>query len=231
MNKIKLVFSTVLLMLLCTTVQAQFGKVLGKAIENAAKNATVRKAQQKTDEAVSKTIDKATDPDTYKGDGKDGGNTNQSPAGNKGKSSGEEGSTGKIAKSADPAKLESYSQYDFVPGDQILFFEDFSQDAIGDFPALWSTNSSGEVKTLNNYPGKWFQITANSGVFTYLNSLNLPANFIMEFDYIPFYCEEAQQKNPGRANWYGSGSMKLYSSKEGAKNQDVDKGLFPGEMG
>ena len=36
--------------------------------------------------------------------------------------------------------LKSYSKYDFVPGDQILFYEDFSQDAVGDFPALWTTD-------------------------------------------------------------------------------------------
>jgi len=54
MNKIKLLATTALLLLLCTTVQAQFGARLGRAIENAAKNATIRKAEQKTDEAVSK---------------------------------------------------------------------------------------------------------------------------------------------------------------------------------
>jgi outer membrane protein OmpA-like peptidoglycan-associated protein len=35
--------------------------------------------------------------------------------------------------------LQSYSNYDFVPGDKVLLYEDFSQDAVGDFPALWTT--------------------------------------------------------------------------------------------
>lgn len=46
---------------------------------------------------------------------------------------------------AQETALESFTKYDFVPGDDILLFEDFSQDAIGNFPALWTTNGNGEV--------------------------------------------------------------------------------------
>ncbi|HEY8657856.1 MAG TPA: hypothetical protein VIL78_02405, partial [Hanamia sp.] len=47
------------------------------------------------------------------------------------------------------AELQAYSKYDFVPGDKVIFFEDFSQDAVGDFPALWTTDVAGEVNKLN----------------------------------------------------------------------------------
>ncbi|MFN8134957.1 MAG: hypothetical protein U0Z17_06950 [Bacteroidales bacterium] len=36
----------------------------------------------------------------------------------------------------DQPTLQSYSKYDFIPGEKVIFFEDFSQDAIGDFPAF-----------------------------------------------------------------------------------------------
>jgi len=49
--------------------------------------------------------------------------------------------------------LMSTTKYDFVPGDKVLYFEDFAQDAVGDFPTLWTTNGGGEVKTLNLAPG------------------------------------------------------------------------------
>jgi OmpA-OmpF porin, OOP family len=81
-------------------------------------------------------------------------------------------------------KIESYTQYDFVPGDKILYYEDFSQDAIGDFPALWTTNGSGEVKTLNVAPGKWLHMNAE-GTYSYTKEIDFPSNFIMEFDIIP----------------------------------------------
>ena len=31
--------------------------------------------------------------------------------------------------------MKTYSKYDFVPGEKIIVFEDFMQDAVGDFPA------------------------------------------------------------------------------------------------
>jgi len=81
-------------------------------------------------------------------------------------------------------KLQSYTKYDFVPGDQILLFEDFSQDAIGDFPALWTTNGSGEVRTINGYPGKWLYMSSDENAYCLMKDLVLPENFILEFDVI-----------------------------------------------
>jgi hypothetical protein len=39
--------------------------------------------------------------------------------------------------------LQSFLKYDFVSGEKVIFFENFSQDAVRDFPALWNTNGSG----------------------------------------------------------------------------------------
>lgn len=86
---------------------------------------------------------------------------------------------------ADNPSLESYTQYDFVPGDSVLFFEDFSQDAIGDFPALWTTNKSGEINTLNIAPGNWLNLNATEGNWWFLKKINFPANYIVEFDVVP----------------------------------------------
>jgi len=80
--------------------------------------------------------------------------------------------------------LQSSTQYDFVPGDKIIFFDDFSQDAIGDFPALWTTNTSGEVRTTNKYPGKWFYFASGYDIMCLMKNLELPDNFIFEFDLI-----------------------------------------------
>ena len=41
------------------------------------------------------------------------------------------------------------SKFDFVPGDKLLFYDDFSSDFIGDFPSKWNTNGTGEVVTIN----------------------------------------------------------------------------------
>lgn len=228
MKRIQLLFTLTALLAVCSmpVSHAQLGKKLLKTVGQSAEKTTLRKAEQKTEKAVGNTIDKTTDPNSYKGDKSEKGQSEQTAPQN---ASGDDVSAPSHGKQTQSA-LESYSQYDFVPGDRILFFEDFSQDEVGDFPALWTTDASGEVKTLNNFPGKWFQITTNRGVFACLSKIDLPANFIVEFDYIPYYSEEAQQKNPGRVNWYAAALMRLYNDKED-KFKELDTGLYPGGMG
>lgn len=82
------------------------------------------------------------------------------------------------------ALLQSFSQYDFVPGDKILLYEDFSQDAVGDFPALWTTDGSGEVKMLNIADGKWLHLNAEGKIYQLMKDLDLPEDYIVEFDAI-----------------------------------------------
>lgn len=81
--------------------------------------------------------------------------------------------------------LKAFSNYDFVPGDKVLLYEDFSQDAVGDFPALWTTNKSGEINTLNVGPGNWLNLNATEGNWWFLKPIEFPKNFIVEFDVVP----------------------------------------------
>jgi len=81
--------------------------------------------------------------------------------------------------------LQSFSKYDFVPGDQVLLYEDFSQDAVGDFPALWTTDVAGEVNTLNIAPGNWFNLKSTEGSYWLMKDIDFPKNFILEMDIVP----------------------------------------------
>ncbi len=94
------------------------------------------------------------------------------------------GSAVKSAKDAAPS-LQAYSNYDFVPGDKVLLFEDFSQDAVGDFPALWTTDVAGEVNTLNIAPGNWFNLNSTEGTYWFMQDIDFPKNFILEMDIVP----------------------------------------------
>ncbi|HXB93306.1 MAG TPA: OmpA family protein, partial [Puia sp.] len=80
-----------------------------------------------------------------------------------------------------PPSLTTYSKFDFVPGDKILSVEDFTADAIGDFPEKWNTNSTGEIQTISGREGKWLSLTKN-GVFLPEFITNLPDNFTLQFD-------------------------------------------------
>jgi len=75
----------------------------------------------------------------------------------------------------------SYSKFDFVPGEKIVAAEDFTQDAIGDFPGKWNTNASGEIVTIAGQPGRWLKLT-RAGFFTPEFVTDLPDNVTVEFD-------------------------------------------------
>lgn len=77
--------------------------------------------------------------------------------------------------------LEIYSKFDYVPGDKLLFFDNFSQDFVGDFPSKWNTNASGEVVKIGN-KGNWFELKTGYGVFYIPDVKDLPEDFTIEFD-------------------------------------------------
>lgn len=79
-----------------------------------------------------------------------------------------------------PASLKTYSKYDFVPGEKIIVFEDFMQDAVGDLPAKWNTNSAAETVTIDGKAGHWMKMT--KGVYMPDFITSLPDDFTLEFD-------------------------------------------------
>lgn len=134
------------------------------------------KINQKVNEAVDKKIDKATS-----GTNK---NTNGSVSGSE--------------KNSGAPSLKMYSKYDFVPGEKILAYDDFYQDAIGDFPGKWNTNASGEVMTVENKMGKWLNVS-KEGLYIPLSIRTLPENFTLEYDVI--FIPPANSTGPNTAGF------------------------------
>ena len=118
------------------------------------------------------------------------------------------------------ASLQSYSKYDFTPGEKVIFYEDFSQDAVGDFPALWNTNGSAEVVTTNLFPGQWMKFASREAVWTD-SLLKLPDNYTIEYDVIP---TSGPESNGGMAGW----TMRLMQAKN---VKAFDNGTVPGQGG
>lgn len=58
------------------------------------------------------------------------------------------------AQQAAAPDFQAFSRFDFVPGEKVVGFEDFSQDSIGDFPAKWNTNAAGEIVTVAGKQGR-----------------------------------------------------------------------------
>ncbi len=84
---------------------------------------------------------------------------------------------------AQTSDFKTYSNYDFVAGNKVLFFDDFSNGNIGDFPVMWNTTGSGEIVTTDKFTGKWFKMNPSS--MTFLDAgLTSVENFTVEFDLI-----------------------------------------------
>lgn len=76
------------------------------------------------------------------------------------------------------------SKFDFVPGDKLLFFDDYSSDFIGDFPSKWNTNGTGEVVTVNDESQRYLKMVPGYGLY-YLPLIDdLPESYTIEFDVI-----------------------------------------------
>ncbi len=82
-----------------------------------------------------------------------------------------------------PSSLKTYSKFDFIPGDKILAYDDFSKDAVGDFPVTWNTNSSGEVVTTSTGEGHWLMVR-KQGKYIPEYIKELPDNFTFEYDVV-----------------------------------------------
>jgi outer membrane protein OmpA-like peptidoglycan-associated protein len=76
------------------------------------------------------------------------------------------------------------SKFDFIPGEKVVFYDDFTNESVGDFPVQWNTNSSGEIVTISNYPGRWFQLLGG-GYYIPEAKEKFTENFTIEFDLIP----------------------------------------------
>jgi len=86
----------------------------------------------------------------------------------------------------DRKNLKVDGKFDFVPGEKVLFIEDFSQDSLGDFPAKWNTNGSGELVNIEGQANKFLKLNKDNVVFPEFVK-NLPDNFTLEFD---LYCTD-----------------------------------------
>lgn len=80
-----------------------------------------------------------------------------------------------------PVSLKTYSRYDFIPGEHIVYAEDFSSDEIGELPLKWVTNNRGETVTIETMAGKWMRLFPGSR-FASPAFQKLPENFTMEAD-------------------------------------------------
>ena len=136
--KTSAMFITFVLFCLVNSASAQFN------LQEKIKNKTLNRVENKVDQGIDKGLDAAEDGVT--GKNKKGDNTETEKAEEENAGIGEAAKPeAKAAVPQEKQSMQTYSKYDFIPGEKVLFFDDFTSTAIGDFPPNWNTNSVASV--------------------------------------------------------------------------------------
>ncbi len=158
-------------------------------------NKSVNRVNNKIDQGIDKGLDAVEDDVTgnnkKKNESKENPQEEQTDQQNSGNTATTEGevSATKPATPQDKPAMQTYSKFDFIPGEKVMFYDDFNETAVGDFPPDWNTTASGEVVTTNLYPGNWFKMNG-SGCAVVDGGIKLPDNFTVEYDVIGYPVEE-----------------------------------------
>lgn len=95
------------------------------------------------------------------------------------------GAAAQAAPAAPAGDFKAYQNYDFVPGDKIVFEDDFASDRDGEFPAHWKLlKGQAVINKLQGAPvfaltdGNYVEVTPRMTTASYLTNA-----FTVEFDY------------------------------------------------
>jgi OmpA-OmpF porin, OOP family len=172
------------------TSEAQFGKRLKDAVKRTAED----KAIQKATETESKAID-----DAIEGNGDEAKAPAATPAAPAAEPAAAGGPAAPAAAPAAPAASATtpaaappppakkagegaFVSFDFVPGDRVLYYDDFTGDDIGDFPRRLEF-AEGNAEVADWEGARWLRVV-KSTKFAVVLPEALPQQFTVEFDYV-----------------------------------------------
>jgi outer membrane protein OmpA-like peptidoglycan-associated protein len=163
-----------LILLLPAASQAQFGGLLKKAKTNAE-----QRIERKVDNGINRTLDQL--------EGKNPPATANTTTTTQPAAAPAQTAAQPAASKPEKETIRSYSKFDFIPGEKIIYAEDFAQDAIGELPLTWNASGKGEVQTIEGKSGKWLRAFENT-VYLSGNQKAFGENYTIEFD-LMFYFE------------------------------------------
>jgi OOP family OmpA-OmpF porin len=191
-----MLYATVIFLLGSFTSFAQFGDILKK---------TEEKAEEKVNQGEDTVVNKVMNP--------------EAPA----ESSNEQnGSLNTSDANTQQVSTKTYQNYDFVPGDKIIFEDSFTDEESGEFPSHWDLLSGqAQVSTLQGEKvfalteGNYASVVPLMQTDTYLAS----DTFTVEFD---FYTQ------PGAYNQVGVRFWNPKNSDQDNSSSDEKNGVFVG---
>src|SRR6476646_7167013 len=180
LHDMKKLFGTVLMLIAIfafSVASAQFSKLKQKIADKVS-----QRADQKTDKAIDNSLD-SVDAAT-KAKNKQKSTTTSGSTQSQSSDNTAQAATGAAATQAAPS-IKAYQNYDFVPGDKILFEDHFTDDQDAEFPSHWELEK-GQAQ-LNKANGELaFFLTEGNYVEVYPRMKTdkyLTDPFTVEFDY------------------------------------------------
>lgn len=158
--------------------------ISGKTVKQKAKDKATQRAENKSDNAIDKGLDKIEEGigGLFKKKKKKDKNA-ETDKESASENTPDEETEEKTKVSSAPKGFSAYGKFDFISGEKIIAYDEFENDAVGDFPVKWNTNASGEIVTIDGSTQKWLKLPKEGVVFPeYINEL--PENFTMEFDVV-----------------------------------------------
>jgi outer membrane protein OmpA-like peptidoglycan-associated protein len=194
-----------------TPAEAQFGKRLKEQLKKNAEDKAIEKAVGKENEAIDAATTSGGNADTAAAAAP--GAAAAPAGGNASAEGGAPAAPAAPAESAEPAPLKpgegAWANYDFKPGDKIIYADDFTSDEVGDFPRKMEFKS-GALEIVEWNGSRWLRATNTSRFFAVLPEA-LPERFTIEFDYA----------NPGGEVWLSFGDESKRVELGGIGNAEV----------
>jgi OmpA-OmpF porin, OOP family len=150
------------------------GQGMLKRIKDGAK----QQIEQKTAEKVGQAIDQAVDGKSASAPVAQADDATQNPA--------SAAASAPAATASGPAAERpgegAWANYDFVPGERVIFVDDFSRDNVGDFPRRLEFRQ-GNMEVVDWKGARWLRASGGAGRFAIPLPESLPERFTIEFDY------------------------------------------------
>ncbi len=133
--------------------------------------------------------------------------------------------------SAAPAadNFQLYTKFDFVPGQKVLFYDDLSQEELGEFPSRWNLKS-GVFENAKVGNDMWIMASSRGEIRPKLNINQLPEKYTIEFEFLnrtsvyngAHYIEFSWVK----ADDYPTAHLRMFSNTKAYFNMSDDKGAY-----
>jgi len=180
---LRIILSFTMLFFLSSGLHGQILKKLGKRAQRAAERTVENRVDRETTKKTDAALDSILEPGSKKSPSDPHIENPLPPAGNDNPGNSNENSGSANTDALGSTKtIEVYSKFDFVPGDKLIFYDDFSNDFMGDFPSKWNTNGGGEVVSVNGSDEKWLELISGYNIYFIPDTPNLPEDYTIEFD-------------------------------------------------